>query len=74
MEVTVAKAKAKTTKLGSVPAPNPGVLYRDKDAMFNHLFDAKMGITAKKATKNSVGEPIKRRGEILVPKAKVLPA
>jgi hypothetical protein len=50
MEVTVAKAKAKTTKLGSVPAPNPGELYRDRDAMFNHLFDAKMGITTKKAT------------------------
>ena len=60
--VAKAKAKTKTTKLGSVPAPNPGVLYRDRDAMFNHLFDAKMGITAKKATKNSAGKPIAKRG------------
>ena len=71
----MAKTKAKTTKLGSVPTPKaPGGSSRDKAAMFNHLFDAKMGITAKKATKNSVGEPIKRRGEILVPKARILPA
>jgi hypothetical protein len=28
----------------------PGELYRDRDAMFNHLFDAKMGITTKKGT------------------------
>ena len=53
MEVTVAKAKAKTTKLGSVPTPKPGGSSRDKTAMFNHLFDAKMGITAKKATKST---------------------
>jgi hypothetical protein len=35
----------------------PGELYRDRDAMFNHLFDAKMGITTKKATKGKAGSP-----------------
>jgi hypothetical protein len=63
-------AAAKPAKAKGISKPGG----RDKTAMFNHLFDAKMGITAKKATQNSVGEPIKRRGEILVPKARILPA
>ena len=37
----------------------PGGSSRDKTAMFNHLFDPKMGITAKKAPKNRVGKEVK---------------
>ena len=46
MTDTVAGAKPAKAKGTS----KPGELYRDRDAMFNHLFDAKMGITTKKAT------------------------